>query len=701
MFPAEKEGEFEPYKIRRKQDQPAETNGEPKDESQEEKKPAEGDDDVVWEEDRVSEEGAIWPIQQGKIVDWPCFFALITHTYNSLNPPFHTPILLITQPAWTPREHEKLTQFFFEKFKVPAFGLMDAALATTWAYGVHTATVIDVGKDKADITAVSEFIPHTQGRVISLEGCGGEAFTQGLLSKLKSKGLNRDMCEQLKRSPICELLPPGTPLPGPGDAPTKDAPTNPAAVASTGATGPGPTAAASIGNVPRGPGIDTEVGEDTSLEESEGVLDVASIVAGGKMSEYLAKKEKEKAKKEDGVIPGYELENGRHVKRGWTEGKEKKTKTKEQKMLFKTSVPPNAMPLEDEKKSKSKEKKAKKEAEKDGERKNRKTPKVVEEFAKKKHVITSAESNSKAAAEYIEGKGWVDEDGEIVEAEPPSVKRQRALDRALKVAEETRRAEEERQQAEAMDVDVAENSDSVAEELSDGDDDELSDDASSASGDDDEPSEDEGKVQEAKPSTSTSKSPQAEADVSIPSSNFKTPEPEAAREVHPLEALYKRAPNPAAEDAAKHALPAIDTSFSFFNPGDVEEEDDETTSVPTHPPQTPHTKQDLEWRALRSAAPTPDTAGLGKRFRFAIDGAEQDKEDDSESDGDEEMTDAVPSAASVARESGDGELKDESEFRKWFYEHRGENNRAWKKKRKEAKKQQRQRENRRLTRRVV
>jgi actin-related protein 9 len=308
MFPAEKEGEFEPYKIRRKQDQPSATNDESKDESQEDKKPTEGDDEVVWEEDRVSEEGAIWPIQQGRIVDWPCFFALITHTYNSLNPPFHTPILLITQPAWTPREHEKLTQFFFEKFKVPAFGLMDAALATTWAYGVHTATVIDVGKDKADITAVSEFIPHTQGRVISLEGCGGEAFTQGLLAKLKSKGLNRDMCEQLKRSPICELLPPGVPLPGPGDAATKDAATNPAALASTGATGPGAAAAASIGNVPRGPGIDTEVGEDASLEESEGVLDVASIVAGGKMSEYLAKKEKEKqekanAKKKGGPAP--------------------------------------------------------------------------------------------------------------------------------------------------------------------------------------------------------------------------------------------------------------------------------------------------------------------------------------------------------------------------------------------------------------
>ena len=45
--------------------------------------------------------------------------------------------------------------------------------------------------------------------------------------------------------------------------------------------------------------------------------------------------------------------------------------------------------------------------------------------------------------------------------------------------------------------------------------------------------------------------------------------------------------------------------------------------------------------------------------------------------------------------------KEESTFRKWFYEHRGDNNRAWKKKRREAKKVQRQRENRRATRRVV
>ncbi|KAJ4378154.1 Actin-like protein arp9 (SWI/SNF complex component arp9) [Neocucurbitaria cava] len=309
MFPAEKEGEYEPYKIRRKQDKPAATNGEPQDSAQEEKKPDEGEDDeIVWEEDRVSEEGAVWPIQEGRIVDWPCFFALITHVYNTLNPPFHTAILLVTQPAWTPREHEKLTQFFFEKFKTPAFGLIDAALATSWAYGQHTATIVDVGKDKADVTAVSAFIPHTQGRVIALAGCGGEAFTQALQLKLKSKGFNRDMCEQLKRSPICEILPAGVPLPGSGEAPEQDPITNPAAAASTGAVASGPAAAASIGNVPRGPGVDTEVGEDAGIDENEGVLDVASIVAGGKMNEYLAKKEKEKqdkvnAKKKGAPVP--------------------------------------------------------------------------------------------------------------------------------------------------------------------------------------------------------------------------------------------------------------------------------------------------------------------------------------------------------------------------------------------------------------
>jgi actin-related protein 9 len=295
MFPAEKEGEWEPYKVRRRQDNPA---AEPEAQNGDAKTTSDGEEEeIAYEEDRVSEEGAVWPIQEGKVVNWSCFFALISHVYNTMNPPFHTPILLIAQPAWTPREHEKLTQFFFEKFKTPAFGLMDAALATSWAYGIHTATVVDVGKDKVDVTAVSEFIPHTQGRVIALPGCGGEALTQGLLTKLKSKGLNRDMCEQLKKNAICEMLPVGVPIPGTGDSGGQDGVTNPAAAASTGALGSGPAAASAIGNAPRGPGADTEVGDDLNAEDNEGVLDVASIVAGGRMEEYIAKIDKQKQEK--------------------------------------------------------------------------------------------------------------------------------------------------------------------------------------------------------------------------------------------------------------------------------------------------------------------------------------------------------------------------------------------------------------------
>lgn len=267
----------------------------------------ETDGEVVYEEDHVSDEGAAWPMVQGRIVNWPCFFALMTHVYNTLNPPFHTPILLIGQPAWTPKEKERLTQFFFEKFKMPAFTIMDSATAIAYAYGAPSATVVDVGYQKTDVTAISDFIMHEAGRAISISDCGGDAMTQRLLELLKPKGFNWEMCEQLKKNPICEILPPNTPLPGSGDS-GSDAAANPAAVASTGAASSGPDAAATIGNAPRGPGADTEVGDEAKdEEEKEGVLDVASIVTSGKMNELLAKKEKEKQEKAAAKKKGAEL----------------------------------------------------------------------------------------------------------------------------------------------------------------------------------------------------------------------------------------------------------------------------------------------------------------------------------------------------------------------------------------------------------
>ena len=298
MFLAEKQGQYEPYKIRVKGRQlngGAEKNG-----TITESEVGNGEENLVLEEDFASEEGAVWPMTAGKITDWPCFYALMNHVYNTLNPPFHTPVILISQPAWIPRDHEKLAQFFFEKFKIPAFALMDSAMASCYAFGCHTATVVDVGLDKADVTAISDFLVHDRGRGIAIPNTGGEVMTQRLVQLLGPRGFKREMCEQLKRSPICEILPPDTPLPGSPDSKEDDI-SNPAAAASTGASGSGPgqrNTAAALGNAPIGPGPDTQVGDEFKGEEdNEGVLDVASIVTSGKMNEYLAHKEKEKADK--------------------------------------------------------------------------------------------------------------------------------------------------------------------------------------------------------------------------------------------------------------------------------------------------------------------------------------------------------------------------------------------------------------------
>lgn len=299
MFPGEEVGSWEPHRVRKLETKVhTESNG-----INGQRKPIKLEDDPTYEEDLVSDEDAVWPIKAGKITDWPCFFALMHYIHNTLNPPFHTPILLIAQPAWTHHDLEILTQFFFEKFKTPAFTIMDSAQASIYAHGLQTATVIDVGVDKADVTAVVDFLVHDVGRSIAVPGCGGEAMTQRLLELLGSRGLSREMCEQLKKSPICEILPLGTPLPGSSAPPENVKSGNSATAASTGAddsvTQQRYTATA-MGGAPRGPGQNPDFGMDDQQKEeddNEGVLDVASIVASGKMNEYLERKEREKAEK--------------------------------------------------------------------------------------------------------------------------------------------------------------------------------------------------------------------------------------------------------------------------------------------------------------------------------------------------------------------------------------------------------------------
>jgi actin-related protein 9 len=226
----------------------------------------------------------------------PAFLALVHHVHGLLSPGLHTPILLIAQPAWTAQDNEAITQFFFEKFKTPAFCIMDSALAISYAYGSQNATVVDVGYQKTDVTCVYDFSVEHEGRTIALGASGGDAMTERLLELLGPKGWTKDMCEQLKKSSFCEVLPAGVPLPGTAEG-KEDLPSNPAAAASTGATSSGPDV--KITEAPRV----VEIDNDDDLENGEkvidddGVLDVASIVTSGKTQEFLAQQERKKAER--------------------------------------------------------------------------------------------------------------------------------------------------------------------------------------------------------------------------------------------------------------------------------------------------------------------------------------------------------------------------------------------------------------------
>ncbi|KEF59369.1 uncharacterized protein A1O9_04213 [Exophiala aquamarina CBS 119918] len=280
-----------------------ETSQEGQDSQQQETTQVVEEDSIeTFEDDHWSTEGAVYPIREGRIENWSCFFALLSHIYNMISPPFHMPVLFVSQPCWSSRDKEMITQYVFENWKIPAFCLMDAALTACYAYGVPTALVVDVGHSKTDITAVTEFQLNEIGRGVALADTGGQALTKRLQQELKKNDFDEDMAEQLKRSPICEILPLGAALPTGAANPET---VNPAAAASTGALDSGvnarDTEGLRPGQQPRGPGFGTAVGDDAvnddNDEEDDGVLDVAAIVARDNAAELLAKREREKAER--------------------------------------------------------------------------------------------------------------------------------------------------------------------------------------------------------------------------------------------------------------------------------------------------------------------------------------------------------------------------------------------------------------------
>ncbi|KAF2135625.1 uncharacterized protein K452DRAFT_293091 [Aplosporella prunicola CBS 121167] len=515
--------------------------------------------------------------------------------------------------------------------------------------------------------------------------------------------------------------------------------------------------------------------EDARPEKRKRMVEgqAAEGEGAGAEEKPVKKVKKVKGDRKKGILPGFELPDERQVKRGWTEPeshskerkkdkKEKRDKkdkrkeqekskyTKEPEMLFRTSLPPNAVPTPSSKPDKSleKPKKAKKSS----------RDVVVHEFAKTTKHATFLKGNqvakdAKTTAEFVEGKGWVDEEGNVVEPEAEHLSKRRKAKEQAKA--ERKRAAEPPAPADAETVPSGKSSAqrisdaleakrkpaklaaSAPDAASDSADASESDaessvvsasssDVSSSSGSEDEDSVNESEAassSEAESDTGSEETTtEAPAQTQTASAGADTDMPDAAtpKEVHPLEALFKR-PKPSADAEAAQPLAPLNTSFSFFGGGGDEDEDEVADADATATaPHTPYARRDM-----RSAAPTPDTAAIGRKFPwhegeyYDDDEGEEYGEEYGEGEGEEGYADeggdaymldanTVPlgaregntagAAGAAAAGAGDAE---QSDFARHFWEQRGEYNRAWKKRRRESLKVQRQRENRRLGRKVV
>lgn len=473
------------------------------------------------------------------------------------------------------------------------------------------------------------------------------------------------------------------------------------------------------GSVLKGSKMRAEVARhQKSATESEHGLPMDSEIIPSNTS----RKGKSKAR-EEGVIPGHELPTGRKVKRGWTEpsssdvkptkrrkdtvDKKKKSRTAsltgEAECLFKTTLLPNVPSADDTKAGR-----AKKSTKRDSNREL-----IVHEFANTtKHASflrdESGAEGKKTASEYVEGQGWIDEDGNTIEAEP---KKRQTRKKAEETSKETMDSKPRRfRRSSKLEVPVVEVTRPGSKNMKGGPNEEET--SSSGTSSD---SESESEVKSAEQSPPARKSTRASARNARTKSNglgisaagddevevdridrlsitrsSATPPPSqeahpisapTTNEIHPLEALFKR-PNNAASHTPKKPNLEVSTSFNLSNPG-IEE--GEGTSVLI--PQTPFTQQDIRQRRQRSAAPTPDTAAPGKTFGDMW----ADTSDISDVDEDDEQEDAT-AGKTEDMSTGAKDEKPESEFSKWFWEHRGETNRAWKRRRREAVKEKRQKD---------
>ncbi len=381
-------------------------------------------------------------------------------------------------------------------------------------------------------------------------------------------------------------------------------------------------------------------------------------------------KKAKKSKKELNVIEGYELPADRKVKRGWTEAKPSKASkmskgktsvtskfSDKDELLFRTNLPPNKQDsLKTAKKDKTKTK-------------TKKGEQVVHEFEKStaqpSFLRQDVGLGIKGNLEYVAGQGWVDAAGDVVEAESERVLRQRQVlqsapnDKQKEIAHDETSSDSSTLES---DVESTSENDENEEQRIVQDDDETSS---------------SGTLSEAGSGEESNMSASGEEVSSASLQNVD----EEDRQMHPLEAIFKKPRKPASQDLAKPSL-EVSTSFSFFEPEDQDDIEEESII-----PLTPFSSQDIRARGLRSAAPTPDSAYPSRFNSYSSSTPTSDDEDEQ----DEKA--APPERRRANERHGETPSRKQSEFEKKFWENRGDNNRSWKMRRRTVLKEKRQREN--------
>lgn len=377
------------------------------------------------------------------------------------------------------------------------------------------------------------------------------------------------------------------------------------------------------------------------------------------------------------LVAGHELSPDRKVKRGWTEPRSKrKSKTKDsvsqsqpskysekEELLFRTKIPSNKSELVTRKPKKAR--KTRHGAEES-------TIHEFEKTTKQPSFLKNEAQHHRSNLQYVEGQGWLDADGTVIEPEPFLLQRRKKERSSAALQPRPMRRTATLLKTGGVGTKDTVPTTSNAATSSDVSSSELEESSILSEDDSD----------DSTPSTSGITTPKAVETQPLEPLN-------GPAEVHPLESIFKKPTKPTQQDVAKPSL-EISTAFSFFDQ-DTDEEDVGEPPMPL----TPFTSQDMRSRGLRSAAPTPDTAHPSRFSSY--DSAQNSDGLAANPAGDDEQIDDIEgtsTAATKARSKSPAKPTAEiTEFEKFFWEKRGDNNRAWKARRRAVLKEQRHREN--------